>query len=96
MGASGHFAWGVLLLAITLMNRVLLSALVAGFVVDDKVALRKAWLYPLRDLMGFCFWIGSFIGSSRLRYRGDPYELLPHGRLRRLVEEGRSETVLAR
>lgn len=96
MGASGHFAWGVLLLAITLMNRVLLSALVAGFVVDDKVALRKAWLYPLRDLMGFCFWIGSYIGSSRLRYRGDPYELLPHGRLRRLVEEGRSETVLAR
>jgi ceramide glucosyltransferase len=96
MGASGHFAWGVLLLAITLMNRVLLSALVAGFVVDDKVALLKAWLYPLRDLMGFCFWIGSYIGSSRLRYRGDPYELLPHGRLRRLVEEGRSETVLAR
>ena len=95
MGAGGHLALGLALLAFTLVDRALLCMMVAGGVVRDKFALRKAWLYPLRDFMGFCFWIGSYFGSSRLRYRGDPYELLPQGRLRRLVEE-RGETTPAR
>ena len=51
---------------------------------DDSVAARKAWLYPLRDLMGFVFWVRSYFATRRLRYRGDPYELLPEGRLRKL------------
>jgi hypothetical protein len=55
-------------------------------VVNDRFALRKAWLYPLRDFMGFCFWVRSYFGSRKLRYRGDPYELLPQGRLRKLAE----------
>jgi hypothetical protein len=55
-------------------------------VVRDRAALRKAWLYPLRDFMGFCFWVRSYFGSRRLCYRGDPYELLPQGRLRRLPD----------
>jgi hypothetical protein len=74
---------------------VLLCLLVAGTVVADKAALRWSWLYPVRDMMGFCFWIGSYSGSSRLRYRGDPFELLPQGRLRRLAEEP-EETAPAR
>jgi len=86
LGAAGHLALGLALLAITLLNRVLLCLLVSGCVVRDRVAFRKAWLYPLRDLMGFCFWLRSYFGSRRLRYRGDPYELLPKGRLRKLPE----------
>jgi len=39
--------------------------------------------------------VGSYLGSSRLRYRGYPYELLPQGRLRRIIEEAR-ETAMAR
>jgi ceramide glucosyltransferase len=93
--SAGHFALGAALLAFTVLGRILLCLLVAGAVVGDKVALRKAWLYPVRDLMGFCFWIGSYFGSRRLRYRGDPYELLPQGRLRRLIEEP-EENVTAR
>ncbi len=46
-------------------------------VVNNRPALSKAWLYPVRDLMGFCFWLRSYFGSRRLSYRGDPCELLP-------------------
>jgi hypothetical protein len=82
LGAAGHLALGLGLLAFTILDRVLLCLLVAGCVVNDRAALRKAWLYPLRDFMGFCFWVRSYFGSRSLRYRGDPYELLPQGRLR--------------
>jgi len=95
LSAAGHLALGLALLAFTLVDRVLLCLMVAGTVVRDKATLRNAWLYPLRDLMGFCFWIGSYFGSRRLRYRGDPYELLPQGRLRRLNVEP-AETAPAR
>jgi ceramide glucosyltransferase len=95
--AAGHPALGAALLAYSLLNRVLLCRLIAGSVVHDRIALSKAWLYPLRDLMGFCFWVVSYFGSRHLRYRGDPYELLPQGKLRKLVvAEERKETVLAR
>ncbi|MFY9855553.1 MAG: glycosyltransferase [Terracidiphilus sp.] len=86
LGAAGHIALGIALLAFTILDRVLLCQLVAGSVVNDRAAQRKAWLYPLRDFMGFCFWVRSYFGSRKLRYRGDPYELLPQGRLRRLPD----------
>jgi ceramide glucosyltransferase len=87
LGVTGHLTLGLAIFAFTAFARMLLCLLVSGSVVRDKAALRKAWLYPVRDLMGFCFWVGSYYGSSRLRYRGDPCELLPQGRLRRLIEE---------
>lgn len=86
LGAGGHLVLGLALLAFTILDRVLLCLLIAGCVVHDRAAFRKAWLYPLRDFMGFCFWVRSYFGSRRLRYRGDPYELLPEGRLRKLPE----------
>ena len=82
----GHWAWGAGLLAFTILDRVLLCMIVGSLVVHDRVAVRKAWLYPLRDLMGFIFWVRSYLATRRLRYRGDPYELLPEGRLRKLTE----------
>jgi ceramide glucosyltransferase len=85
LGASHRLVLGLALLVFTLVDRVLLCLLVAGWAVGDRAAVRKAWLYPLRDFMGFCFWVGSFFGR-RVRYRGEPYELLPKGRLRKLVE----------
>jgi ceramide glucosyltransferase len=84
LGAAHHLALGLALVAITVLDRVLLCRLVAGCVVNDRAALRRAWLYPLRDLMSFFFWVRSYFGSRRLRYRGDPYELLAEGRLRKL------------
>ena len=77
---------GAGLLAFTILNRVLMCLLVSSLVVRDRAAVRKAWLYPLRDLMGFIFWVRTYLATRRLRYRGDPYELLPEGRLRKLVK----------
>jgi ceramide glucosyltransferase len=82
----GHWAWGAELLGFTILDRVLLCLLVGSLVVHDNAAVRKAWLYPLRDLTGFIFWVRSYLASRKLRYRGDPYELLPEGRLRKLTE----------
>jgi len=97
LAAAGHTALGAGLLAFTWINRVLLCRLVAGSVVNDRIALRNAWLYPLRDLMGFCFWVGSYFGSRRLSYRGDPCELMAQGRLRKLASaQEPEESMLAR
>jgi ceramide glucosyltransferase len=64
---------GILLLA-AVLNRVLMS-LVAGWrIVGDSHALRLCWLYPLRDLMGFGFWLFSFVGST-IVWRGQRYRL---------------------
>jgi ceramide glucosyltransferase len=80
----GHPLPGLSLLGITLLDRLLLCELVAGWVVRDKVAMRRPWLYLLRDFMGFCFWVRSYAAGNRVGYRGELYELLPEGRLRRV------------
>jgi len=66
------------LLAFTILDRVFALPVGCGLRwVRDRAALRKAWLYPAARLHGFCFWSEVYFGSRRLRYRGDPYELLP-------------------
>ncbi|HVP55299.1 MAG TPA: bacteriohopanetetrol glucosamine biosynthesis glycosyltransferase HpnI, partial [Candidatus Eisenbacteria bacterium] len=73
-GAMHHWALGAGLFAAAYLNRVALS-LVAGWgVVADQRALRMAWLYPLRDLMGFAFWCASYTGRT-IVWRGDWYRL---------------------
>lgn len=72
--AAGRPTLGIALLAAALANRVLM-ALVAGWaVVGDPYALRLCWLYPLRDLMGFAFWVCSFFGNA-ITWRGQQYHL---------------------
>ena len=72
--ALGRPMLGVALLACAVLNRVLM-ALVAGWsVVGDPYALRLCWLYPLRDLMGFGFWVCSFFGNV-ITWRGQRYRL---------------------
>lgn len=65
---------GIALLGIAILNRVVM-ALVAGWgIVGDPYALRLCWLYPLRDLMGFGFWVCSFFGNV-ITWRGQQYYL---------------------
>jgi ceramide glucosyltransferase len=72
--AVGRPMLGLALLAGAMLNRVLM-ALVAGWsVVGDPYALRLCWLYPLRDLMGFVFWVCSFFGNA-ITWRGKRYLL---------------------
>ena len=83
-GWIGHPLLGLALLGITVLDRLFLGLLVAGLIVRDGAALKRPWLYLLRDLMGFCFWVRSYTAGNRVGYRGELYELLPEGRLRRV------------
>jgi ceramide glucosyltransferase len=65
---------GVLLLGAAIANRVMESWLVGWGVVRDPVALKKLWLYPARDLLGFVVWLVSYT-SARTVWRDKRYEL---------------------
>jgi ceramide glucosyltransferase len=78
-------AIGVALLAWAVLNRVLLSIAVGWGVVGDRRSLMQCWLYPVRDLMGFCFWAASFIGTT-IVWRGERYRLKAEGRMVRIPE----------
>jgi ceramide glucosyltransferase len=76
--ALGMPGIGVLLLAYALFNRMA-EALIAGWgVVRDPLTLRYFWLYPVRDVLGFALWSGSFRGTS-IRWRGEIYNLQTGG-----------------
>jgi ceramide glucosyltransferase len=77
----GHPGWGWLLLGWALATRVALSLTVGRAVVDDRSWFSLLVLYPLRDLMGFFFWLASY-GSSKILWRGRVFQLLPGGKMR--------------
>ena len=78
--ALHHWALGVGLFAAAYLNRLLLAVVAGWGVVRDRRALRQAWLYPVRDLMGFLFWCASYSGRM-IVWRGDWYRLEDCGRL---------------
>lgn len=69
--AVGLFGYSV-------VSRILLAFLVGGLVVRDRNLLRTALLYPLRDLLGFVYWIASY-GSSEIVWRNQIFRLAPGG-----------------
>jgi ceramide glucosyltransferase len=77
---SGHAALGAELLGWTVINRMIMSAAVGWGVVRDRRALAYCWLYPLRDLMGFGFWLASYAGDT-VEWRGEKYRLVTGGRM---------------
>ncbi len=79
--ALGHFELGVALLSWSLLNRIAQSAAIGYGVIGDRRALALCWLYPLRDLMGFVVWLGSYCGGSQFRWRGELYRFTPGGRI---------------
>jgi len=90
MAASllGHPRIGLELLEWTVLARVLQSMLVGWFVVKDDEAVRLAWLYPLRDLMGSILWIASYV-SRRVGWRDDLFEITSGGVVRLVHAEER-------
>jgi ceramide glucosyltransferase len=72
--AVAMFAWGV-------VNRMLLAAVVGAMVVQERSLWRTILLFPLRDLMGFGFWMASY-GSDTILWRGDLYVLEKGGYMR--------------
>jgi len=78
--ATGHQALGVALLAAALLNRILQCVIVGGGILRDKRALQFCWLYPLRDLLGFVTWAGSFT-SREFHWRGETYRFGHGGKI---------------
>ncbi|ABF39729.1 ceramide glucosyltransferase, putative [Candidatus Koribacter versatilis Ellin345] len=79
-GAMGHWTLGWALFAWAWLSRTLQSAIVGGIVVGDKRALALCWLYPIRDLVGFFTWAGSYT-SSTFEWRGELYRFTAGGRI---------------
>jgi ceramide glucosyltransferase len=72
---------GALLLLWSWSSRVALGALVGSVVVAEPRWMRNALLYPLRDLLGYCYWIASYV-SNQVKWRGEVYNLLQDGFMR--------------
>jgi ceramide glucosyltransferase len=77
---------GLAALLWSVVSRMLLAAAVGGAVVRDRRLPRVVLLYPLRDWMGFCFWMASY-ASNKILWRGEIFELLRDGVMRRHVPE---------
>ncbi|HUI82602.1 MAG TPA: bacteriohopanetetrol glucosamine biosynthesis glycosyltransferase HpnI [Candidatus Binatia bacterium] len=71
---------GLELFLMSWLNRMLLAVVVGWAILRDRRALWLCWLYPLRDLLGFCTWAASFSGS-RFFWRGELYQFGDEGRI---------------
>jgi ceramide glucosyltransferase len=80
-GADGRWALGALLAGWATVNRVVQCLIVGWWTLGDTEALKWCWLYPVRDLLGFFLWCGSF-GGAHIVWRGERYELMPGGLMR--------------
>ncbi|HEY1759476.1 MAG TPA: bacteriohopanetetrol glucosamine biosynthesis glycosyltransferase HpnI [Bryobacteraceae bacterium] len=66
---------GLALLIYSILNRMVLAALVGSLAVEEhRHLLRTVLLYPVRDFLGFCCWVASYAGSTIL-WRGRRYRL---------------------
>lgn len=80
---------GLLLLAYSVAQRMILAAAMGIFGVEEHHPLRAIVLYPLRDLLGFGCWAASYAGGTIL-WRGTRYRL-SRGGLMHAVGEAEGE-----
>ncbi len=76
----GHWKCGMLLLGIAFLNRLIQAVAVGWGIARDPRSASFCWLYPLRDLAGFCIWAGSYT-SRRFYWRGETYVFRKGGRI---------------
>jgi ceramide glucosyltransferase len=88
--AAGKPVIAASLLGWALVNRIIMSMTAGYGVVGDRRSLRDCWLYPVRDLMGFFFWCGSYFGDT-IDWRGERYRLLAKGKMVKVGGEIASE-----
>ncbi|HEX5235836.1 MAG TPA: glycosyltransferase [Silvibacterium sp.] len=69
-----HPMLGLGLLAYSVLSRVAMAMIIGAAVVEERHLLRTALLYPLRDLLGFCYWAASY-GSREIVWRNQVYRL---------------------
>jgi Glycosyltransferases, probably involved in cell wall biogenesis len=78
--ALGYPRIGLALLGWAFLNRTIQSILVGWGVIGDLRALMFCWLYPVRDLIGFSTWAGSFLSRTFL-WRGETYLFSDGGKI---------------
>jgi len=78
--ATRGAAPGWWVLSLTLGARMAMAWIVGIKYLKDPVARRLLWLVPVRDVMSFLFWIGSFVGNT-VEWRGRRFKLAEGGRL---------------
>ena len=62
----------------------MIQCLAVGYVaLDDGKGLRLALLYPLRDFLGFVFWLSSYFGGRYTTWRGERCLISADGRMER-------------
>jgi ceramide glucosyltransferase len=76
--AMHHPVLGLALLSYSVGTRAALALVVGGVVVEERHLLRTSMLYPLRDLLGFCYWAASY-GSREIVWRNQIYRLAEGG-----------------
>jgi ceramide glucosyltransferase len=76
----GHPVMAASLLWLALLNRVVEGWVVGWGVVGDSQAMNAPWLYPIRDLLGFIVWCGSYLGTRSV-WGDRHYKLLEEGRI---------------
>jgi ceramide glucosyltransferase len=73
-----HLALGLDLLAYSVLSRAALALVVGATILKEGRPLRTALLFPLRDLLGFCYWAASY-GSREIVWRQETYQLAEGG-----------------
>ena len=73
-GLLGTWRLGVASLGWAVINRMIEAYAVGWVALRDRRLLRKLWLYPTRDLLGFVVWCVSFSGT-KIAWRSSKFEL---------------------
>jgi ceramide glucosyltransferase len=69
----------------SVLGRVVQAWVVGRYVVRERRIWAAMLLFPLRDVIGAFVWALSY-ASNRIQWRGETYELVDGGRMRRVVE----------
>jgi ceramide glucosyltransferase len=75
---AGHPVVGLVWLLAMCVNRWMMAGVVL-WALEDEQAAKPTLIYPLRDLLGFAVWVGSYMGD-KMQYHGGAYSLGVGGR----------------
>ena len=78
--ALGRPQFGLALLLAAILNRMIQSLAIGWGGTGDVRALALCWIYPLRDVIGFFAWAGSYFSRTFL-WRGELYRFGAGGRI---------------
>lgn len=70
----------------SILTRMLLAGVVGRSVVGERSLAGTVLLFPVRDLLGFGYWAASY-WSNKILWRGEIFELLRDGVMRRCVSK---------